>query len=96
MGVCAVALLPVLLWLRASGRGVWKLLCALSALLTALSLGCMTASLLAQIHPSGNNILASGSLILHGVVIALMLATIIHSLTGIGQPPREEMPPMGR
>ncbi|MCL2545066.1 MAG: hypothetical protein FWE77_04025 [Clostridia bacterium] len=95
MGVIAVALLPVALWLRASGRGVWKLLGALSAVLALLSLGCMTASLLAQIYPSNNNILTSASLILHGIVIALMLGTMIHALTGIGKPPRE-MPPAGR
>jgi len=96
MGVCAVALLPVVLWLRASGRGIWKLLGGLCGLLTALSLGCMTASLLAQIFPSNNNILTSASLILHGVVITLMLATMIHALTGIGKPPRELPPSMGK
>ena len=95
MGVCAVALLPVLLWLRASGRGIWKLLATLSGVLAALSLGGMAASLLAQIYPSNNNILTSSSLILHGVVIALMLGTMIHAVTGIGKPPRE-MPPVGR
>jgi len=96
MGVCAVALLPVALWLRASGRGIWKLLGALCGLLAALSLGCMAASLLAQVFPSNNNILTSGSLILHGVVIVLMLATMIHALTGIGKPPRELPPTMGK
>lgn len=95
MGVCAVALLPVILWLRASGRKIWKLLCALAAALAALSLVCMTASLLAQITPSNSNALSSGSLILHGVVIALMLATMIHSLTGIGRPAREAPPMRG-
>ena len=96
MGMCAVALLPVLLWLRASGRGIWKVLCALSGVLAVLALGGMVASLLAQISPSSNNILSSGSLILHCVILALMLGTMIHALTGIGQPPRELPPQMGR
>ncbi len=93
LGVCAVAMLPVIVWLRASGRPVWRWLSLVSAVLAVFSLICLVFSTLAQITPSNNNLLSNGSLILHIVVALLLLATMIHALTGVGRPARE-MPPI--
>jgi hypothetical protein len=53
----------------------------------------MAASLIAQIHPSPDNLLYHGTLFLHAVVATLLLGAMIHALTGIGRPPRA-LPPL--
>ena len=78
MGVSAVALLPILLWLRGCGRGIWKPLCCLSAALALMSVVSMVVFLFDQIF-------SGGSLILHCVVTTLLIATFVHALTGIGR-----------
>ena len=96
LGLCAVALLPIIVWLRDVGRRVWWALAAIAGLLAGLSLWTLGASLLAQLRPSAEHTLSadgSGSLFLHAVVATLLVATMVHALTGIGRAPRD-LPPM--
>jgi carbon starvation protein CstA len=96
LGLCAVALLPVILWLHASGRRIWQALAAVAGVLAGLSLAGVSASIAAQLRPSVNNLLGNGMLFLQCVVAALLLGAMIHALTGIGRPPRELPPTRGR
>ncbi len=93
LGACAVALIPIAVWLKRNDRRFWRTLSFFSVALALLSLGCLAGSLIAQIHPTLDNLLSNGTLILHCVVAVLLLGAMVHALTGIGRPARE-LPPV--
>ncbi len=87
MGLCAVAILPVVVWLKTTGRTYW-VLGGCAGLLAGLSLWSMGASLFTQ-WDGGMGIPSTNTVFLHVVVALLLIATMIHACTGIGQPARE-------
>lgn len=95
MGLCAVALLPVIMWVQQAGRKIWMLV-GPAALLAGLSLWTLGSSVLAQIQPRNDQLLSSstGTLFLQAVVAILLLGTMAHAVSGMHQPPRELPPSM--
>lgn len=95
MGLCAVALLPIIMWLQQAGRKIWMLV-GPAVLLAGLSLWTLGSSVLAQIQPSNDQLLSSstGTLFLQVVVAILLLGTMAHAVSGMHKPPRELPPSM--
>ena len=91
LGLCATAMLPVIVWVKSTGRRVWMLI-APTALLGGFSLYALGASLLAQLEPESSSLLNTDTLVLHIIVSVLLLVTMIHALTGVGRPPRDTSP----